>query len=92
MTQLPPNTEIIFLDRKLLPSLIFYLPQRAREVASSDMLLRQQPRDTFYVLFVEPDFNDLAEKLGRPVSVLEEIEIDRTVYVLARIEAILHGH
>jgi len=80
------------MDRKLLPSLLFYLPQRPLEIPTSNALLLAQPHDAFYVLFVEPDFDDLAEKLGRPVTVLEEIEIDRTLYVLARIEAIIYGH
>jgi 4-amino-4-deoxy-L-arabinose transferase-like glycosyltransferase len=91
-SHLPRDTELIFMDRKLLPSLLFYLPQPAHEVATSSALLRAQPREMFHVLFPEPDFNDLGEKLGRPVTVLEEIEIDRTVYVLARIEPFIYGY
>jgi 4-amino-4-deoxy-L-arabinose transferase-like glycosyltransferase len=90
-THLPRDTQVIFLDRKLLPSLLFYLPQRAHEVATSDALLGVQPRDVYYVLFVEPDFSHVRGRLGRPLTVLEEIEIDRTVYVLARIEASIDG-
>lgn len=91
-THLPGATQLVFLDRKLLPSLVFYLPQRAQEVATPDALLGVQPRDAFYVLFVEPDFRDLGEKLGRPLTVLDQIEIDRTIYVLARIEESIYGH
>lgn len=91
-THLSADTELIFLDRQLLPSLIFYLPQRARVVATSDALIGVQSRDAFYVLFVESEFRSLGEKLRRPLTVLEEIEIDRTVYVLARIEASIYGY
>jgi hypothetical protein len=55
-------------------------------------LIGALPLDPFYVLYVEPDFTILAEKLRRPVTVFEAIEIDRTTYVLARIEASIYGH
>lgn len=86
------DTELLFLDRKLVPSLLFYLPQRAHEMATADALIGALPLDPFYVLYVEPDFTILAEKLRRPVTVFEAIEIDRTTYVLARIEASIYGH
>lgn len=89
---LAADTELLFLDRKLVPSLLFYLPQRAHEMATADALIGALPLDPFYVLYVEPDFTILAEKLRRPVTVFEAIEIDRTTYVLARIEASIYGH
>jgi hypothetical protein len=86
-SHMPPDAEVTFLDHKLLPSLLFYMPQRAHEVASSDALVSAQPRGAFYILFVEPDFVALGEKLRRPLTVLDQIEIDRAVYVLGRVEA-----
>jgi hypothetical protein len=86
-SHMPEDAEVIFLNHKLLPALLFYVPQRAREVASSDDLVSAPPRGTFYVLFVEPDFTVMRQKLRRPLTVLEQIEIDRTLYVLGRVEA-----
>jgi hypothetical protein len=84
--RLPGDVRPVFVDRKLIPALVFYLPKRAQEAPTLDAFLALRPSDPIYLLLVEPRLQQPRLRLGGETTVLERLEIDRTVYVLARLD------
>lgn len=84
--QMPANARVAYVDRKLIPAVVFYLPQRSFQLPNHKAIPRLIGKRGTYVLFPELEFVDAHDRLGFPLRRIDTVDVDRTTYVLAAVE------
>jgi 4-amino-4-deoxy-L-arabinose transferase-like glycosyltransferase len=83
---LPDHARLAYVDRRLIPAVVFYLPQRSVQLPTHKAVRRLIGKRNTYVLFPELEFDDAHDRLGLPLRRVAQVTVDRTVYVLAAVE------